>query len=157
VRKPIIHSPIDDLESFLWVLIWAIVHATKDIKRAMAANQGIEIMLNAWSVDVYSMSKLHAAERSWKDAVFGGLIKEWSGIFQKADEENRRLTEDMSIMRVGSQEWDDACNELESYCKVIYKEVLESGFRYLEGVREYSDWDKVVAANVRRFVRIRRQ
>jgi hypothetical protein len=63
----------------------------------------------------------------------------------------------MALVRLGGQEWDDACNKLESYCKVVYKEVLESGFRYLEGVGAYSDWDKVVAANVRRFVRIRQQ
>ena len=64
----------------------------------------------------------------------------------------------MSTMHLGSQERDDACNELESYCKDVYKAVLESGFRYLEGVREFSDWDKAVAANlnVRRFVGIRR-
>jgi len=132
-RKTITHTALDDLESFLWVLIWGIVHASKDIEGAKIANEGIQAMLIAWSGDViYNLSKLTTAESSWTDAV-----------------------EDMSTVDLGSQEWDDACNELESYCKDIYKEVLESGFRYLEGVRGYSDWDKVVAANVRRFVGIR--
>jgi hypothetical protein len=152
-----IHTALDDLESFLWVLIWGIVYASKDIEGAKTANGGIQLMLDAWSGDVNSnRTKFPTAEISWTDAVFGDLIREWLNTFRQARQENKRLTEDMSIMDLGSQEWDDACNELESYCKDIYKEVLESGFRYLEGVREYSDWDKVVAANVRRFVRIRR-
>ena len=152
-----IHTALDDLESFLWVLLWGIAYTSKDIEAAMTANRGIQVMLDAWSGDLMTnMAKLTAARR-WKDAVFGDLIREWLDIFDKADEENRRVTEDMSYMRLGSQEWDDACNELESYCKDIYKEVLESGFKYLEGVREYSDWDKVVAANIRRSVMIRQQ
>ena len=157
VRERIIHTAVDDLESFLWLLIWGIVYASKDIEGAMTANRGIQLMLDAWSGDVKSnRSKLSAAEKSWKDVVFGDLIREWLNTFQRAHEENERLTEDMSLVDVDSQEWDGACSELESYCKGIYKEVLESGFRYLEGVREYSDWDKVVAANTRRFMRVRR-
>ncbi|KAF8491070.1 hypothetical protein F5888DRAFT_1620354 [Russula emetica] len=152
-----IHTALDDLESFLWVLIWGIVHASKDIEGAKTANRGIQAMLIAWSGDVtYNLSKLSAAEINWKDAVFGDLIRAWIKTFREAREENERLTEDMSTMDLGSQEWNNTCDELESYCNDIYKEVLESGFRYLEGVREYSDWEKVVAANVRRFVRVRR-
>ncbi|KAF8491086.1 hypothetical protein F5888DRAFT_1620330 [Russula emetica] len=157
VRGTIIHTALDDLESFLWVLIWGIVHASKVIEGAKIANEGIQLMLDAWSGDVNcNRTKYSTVEISWKDAVFGDLIQEWFNTFRLASRENNRITEDMSIMDLGSQEWDDACDELESYCKDIYKEVLESGFRYLEGVRGYSDWDKVVAANVRRFVRVRR-
>ena len=157
VRETIIHTAVDDLESFLWLLIWGIVYASKDIEGAMTANRGIQLMLDAWSGDVTcNRFKVSTAEDSWDDVVFGDLICEWSDTFRQARRESRRLTEDMHFMDVGSQEWDDACSELESYCKDIYKKVLESGFRYLEGVREYSDWDKVVAANSRRFIRIRR-
>jgi len=156
-HKSVIHTALDDLESFLWLLIWGIVNTSKDIEGAKTANEGIQLMLVAWSGDViYNRSKLTTAESSWKDAVFGDLIREWLGTFRRASREDERLTEDMSFMGVGSQEWDDACSELESYCKDIYKKVLESGFRYLEGVREYTDWDKVVAVNTRRFIRVRR-
>lgn len=152
------HTALDDLESFLWLLIWGIVRASKDIDGAKTSNRGIQSMLNAWSGDVMSnMNKFLAAERNWRDAVFGDLIREWLDTFRKADKENRRFTEDMVIMRLGSQEWDDACNELESYCKDIYKEVLESGFRYLEGVRECPNWNTLVAANIRKLVGPRRQ
>ena len=30
-QSAIIHTALDDLESFFWVLIWGIVHASKDI------------------------------------------------------------------------------------------------------------------------------
>jgi hypothetical protein len=156
LRETIIHTALDDLESFVWILIWGIVYASKDIEGAKGANRGIELMLDAWSGDVISnRTKLATAENSWKDAVFGDLIREWLNTFREARQENERFTEDMSTMRLGSQEWDNACNELESYCKDIYKNLLESGFRHLEGVREYSDWDKVVAANLRRSKRKR--
>jgi hypothetical protein len=152
--EAVIHTALDDLESFLWLLIWGIVYASKDIEGATTANRGIPRMLAAWSGDMTSnTSKLFIADEVWKDAVFGDLIREWLDTFRRVRRENKRLTEQMSTMHVGSQKWHDICNELESYCNDIYKDVLESGFRHLEGVREYFDWDKVVAANVRRFVR----
>ena len=46
-RKTIIHNALDDLESFLWVLIWGIVHASKDIEGAKTVNGGIDRMLTA--------------------------------------------------------------------------------------------------------------
>jgi hypothetical protein len=148
--QPIIQTALDDLESFLWVLMWGIVHASKNIGGAIAANWGIQNMLKAWSGHMaHHKNKLFVADRSWDDVVFGNLIQEWVDILRKADKANRRVTKEMSIMCLGSQEWHDACNHLELYCNDIYKEVLESGFRYLEGVKEYSDWDAAVAANLR--------
>ena len=41
MKEKIIYTALDDLESFLWLLIWCIVHATKDIEGAKAANKGI--------------------------------------------------------------------------------------------------------------------
>jgi hypothetical protein len=151
VRETTIHTALDDLESFVWLLIWGIVHASKDIAGAKGANRGIQLMLDAWSGDVKSnRTKLSTAENSWDDAVFGDLIQEWLDTFRKARRENTLITRDMSTMRLGSQEWNNTCNRLESYCKGIYKNVLEAGFRHLEGIRDYSDWDKVVAANDRK-------
>src|SRR6266576_908454 len=104
VRETIIHTAVDDLESFLWLLIWCIVYASKDIEGAMTANRGIQLMLDAWSGDVTSnRTKLSTAENNWKDVVFGDLIREWLGTFRRASREDERLTEDMSFMGVGSQ------------------------------------------------------
>ena len=156
-KKATIHTALDDLESFLWLLIWGIVYASKDIAGAKAANEGIQLMLDAWSGNVVcNRSKHTIVEDSWTDAVFGDPIQEWLDTFRKARKVNKRFTEEMSTMILGSPEWNEVCNDLESYCKDIYKEVLESGFRYLDGVREYPDWDRVVAANSRRTLRVRR-
>jgi hypothetical protein len=155
-QHPVIQTALDDLESFLWVLIWCIVHISKDIKGATIANEGIESMLRGWSGEL--LSKTSAIEREWKDTVFGDVIQQWLHTFRKADLFNAEITKAMSAMRLGSQEWHDTCNELELYCNSIYKVVFESGFRNLEGVKEYSSWVNVVAANERsRHDRKRRQ
>src|SRR6266849_9391227 len=92
-----IHTALDDLESFLWVLIWGIVNASKDIEGAMTANKGIELMLDAWSGDMAkNMDKYSIAEYNWKDAVFGDLIQEWLKTFQKTNKETRQLIKHMS-------------------------------------------------------------
>jgi len=53
---------------------------------------GIQLILDAWPGDVNSnRSKLTTAEHNWTDAVFGDLIREWSGIFGRARNETRQL------------------------------------------------------------------
>lgn len=155
-RRQTIHTALDDLESFLWVLVWGIVQSSKDIEGARTNNPGIEDMLNAWASHNRSRSMIVDDVTNWKDAVFGDLIRKWLRTLKQAADDAGLLTEEMSAMPLGSQEWHEACNELESDCTRVYKEVLESGFRQLEDVRSYSDWDKVVAANARKSVRIRR-
>jgi hypothetical protein len=148
VREPIIHTALDDLESFLWLLIWGIVHASKDIEGAKANNRGIQLMLDAWSGD--NMSKLAIAERKWRDTVFGGLIEEWLGIFRRAFNETRELMEHMPTIPLDNQqgsEWSRACNRLESHCMKTYEDVLKSGFDHLKDIGKYSDWKEVVVAN----------
>ena len=90
-KKKIIHAALDDLEPFLWLLIWCFVHASKDIEGAKAVNEGIQVMLEAWSGDLRSnRSKLQTVRDDWRDAVPGDLIKEWLGIFGRAREETQQ-------------------------------------------------------------------
>lgn len=84
-REKIINTALDDLESFLWLPIWCIVHVSKDIEGAQAANSGIQDILDAWSGDLISnRAKFPTAQYDWNDAVFGDLIREWLDIFQRA-------------------------------------------------------------------------
>ena len=148
-----IHTPLDDLESFLWLLIWGVVYASKDIDGSNI-NRGINLMLKAWSGDVgLNRNKWLDLEDSWRDAVFGDLIAEWSVIFRKARKVNIDFALDMKSMEPNSQERDIKCDELESYCKGIYREVLESGFKHLDDVKECIDWNRAVAANNRKFLK----
>jgi hypothetical protein len=150
-KRTTIHTALDDLESFLWLLIWGIVYASKDIDGAKTANEGIELMLIAWSGDAKSnLNKLAAAERSWEDVVFGGLIKEWLGIFTRASDDTWKFMKHLPTIPLDDQlgsEWRRACDWLESYCMKTYEAVLKSGFKHLEEVRRYSNWEEVVVAN----------
>ena len=144
-QEPIIHTALDDLESFLWVLIWGIVYASKDIQGARDHNLGIKLMLEAWEGD----NRLkRSAIGSWKDAVFKGLIMEWLGIFDRAIKETEQIVNLLPSIPLGSPTWNQACDWLESYCIRIYGDVLKSGFSHLERVSNYPDWEAVVAANV---------
>ena len=150
-HESVFHTALDDLESFLWVLIWCIVHLSKDIEGARANNRGINLMLDAWSSNVKSkMDKLSVAKRSWKDAVFGGLVGKWLNIFGRVLEDTSDLIEFLSTHQVNSKEgsrWTRKCDQLELFCKKTYEEILRSGFEHLEVIRHYSDWKAVVAAN----------
>jgi hypothetical protein len=42
-RRPAIHTAVDDLASFLWLLIWVIAHVLKDKETATENNPGIEL------------------------------------------------------------------------------------------------------------------
>jgi hypothetical protein len=156
-KEPTIHTALDDLESFLWLLMWGIVYASKKINGATTANRGINFMLDAWSSSnpKSNLTKITGAEDFWKDAVFGDLIQQWLDTFRKARKFNTEITEEMSFLSLGTGEWDGVCRELESYCNSIYKEILESGFKHLGSVSEYPTWDRVVAANSRKTIRKR--
>ena len=148
-KKKIIHTALDDLESFLWLLIWCIVQASKDIEGAKDANGGIQDMLNAWSGNLTSnKAKLGIALREWEDVVFGGPIQEWLAIFDRAIKETEQIVNLLPSIPLGSPTWNQACDWLESYFVRIYEDVLKSGFSHLEGVSNYPDWEAVVAANV---------
>ena len=148
-----IHTALDDLESFLWLLIWGIVHASKNVEGAMTVNKGIPLMLNAWSGDVKSnLNKFLTAERSWRDAVFGGLIEEWLSILNKASKETMDLVDDLPEISLNNEEgseWRRACDRLESYCMETYEGILKSGFEHLKKVQKFSNWTEVVAATAK--------
>ena len=151
-HESIFHTALDDLESFLWLLVWCIVHLSKDIEGARANNRGINQMLRAWSGDMMAnRTRLQAMEDAWDDAVFGGLIREWLDTFIRAFNETKKFTKYLSTHEVNNEResrWTRTCDRLESFCKKTYEEILRSGFKHLEGVQSYSDWEAVVAANV---------
>jgi hypothetical protein len=145
-QGPTIHTAIDDLESFLWLLVWVIVHILKDNTRARNCNPGIKMALQAWTGDLTSqVVKDPWVEGFWRDDVFGGLIEEWMAIFKKA----RKWLKDEDLSRVTDSQagpHEEVWDRLEGYCMAVYEGVLESGFRHLEGVSIYTNWDEVVNA-----------
>lgn len=146
---PIIQTAVDDLESFLWLLIWAIVHILKDKERATTHNIGIEIMLQTYSASIVSQrSKEINVECYWTDIVFRGLIQKWINIFRLARIDIQKLSQDLIETPLDSPQRGFVCSRLELYCMRIYNDVLNSGFEHLEDIRKYSTWDEVVDANM---------
>jgi hypothetical protein len=141
---PVIQTAVDDLESFLWTLVWVIVHVLKDEWKATARNRGILALFDVFSGKLEIQLSKDTELRWWKDAVFGGLIQEWSDIFRKASTEVESYA--VASAKPGSER-EESCDKLESYCNTIYKVVLEAGFKHLERVRRFSTWDEVVDAN----------
>ena len=146
---PIIQTAVDDLESFLWLLIWAIVHILKDKERATTHNIGIEIMLQTYSASIVSQrSKEINVECYWTDIVSRGLIQKWINIFRLARIDIQKLSQDLIETPLDSPQRGFVCSRLELYCMRIYNDVLNSGFEHLENIRKYSTWDEVVDANM---------
>ena len=146
---PIIQTAVDDLESFLWLLIWAIVHILKDKERATTHNIGIEIMLQTYSASIVSQrSKEINVECYWTDIVSRGLIQKWINIFRLARIDVQKLSQDLIETPLDSPQRGFVCSRLELYCMKIYNDILNSGFEHLEDIRKYSTWDEVVDANM---------
>ena len=147
-QRPFIHTALDDLESFLWVLIWGIVYASNDIQGARDHNLGIKLMLEAWEGD--NRLKYNTAKFNWKDAVFKGLIMEWLNILSRAHDDNQQLIEELPTTPLDNQQgskWSKECDRLEAYCTKAYEDILKSGFNHLKKVERYSTWEEVVIAN----------
>jgi hypothetical protein len=149
--EPIIHTAVDDLESFLWVLIWVIAHILQNNERATSHNRGILILLETFSGNlIVQRNKELDASEYWDDVVFGGLITEWMNTFREARKEVHQHTRNLAKLSLDSLEWQSACDGLEAYCTTVYERVLVSGFKHLGAIRTYSDWDEVVNANITR-------
>ena len=149
IELPIIQTAVDDLESFLWLLIWVIAHILKDKEKATNHNLGIKMMLQSYSKSIASQRAKEAnAEDYWKDVVFRELIREWINIFRPARQDIQTLSQNLIETPLDSPQRDVICRRLESYCMMVYNEVLKSGFRHLKDIRKYSTWDEVVDANV---------
>ena len=146
-NKPFVHTAVDDLESFLWVLVWALVHILKEF--GTTRNSTIDDLAK-W-LSSYSITEVMARESTiqfrWKDVVFGDLLREWLATSQKARfaiwphvETVFGLGQD-----VGSQQ--NALNQLEECCTSVYMEFIQTGHKHLESIRRYANWTAVVEAN----------
>jgi hypothetical protein len=94
------------------------------------------------------MDKRSITAKKWRDAVFGKVIHKWSKILDDAGDEVETYTKAMATHPMGSSEWKGVCDELEIFCKNIYEEILESGFKHLEEIKRYPNWETVIDANV---------
>ena len=143
-NQPTVHTAVDDLESFLWVLVWALVHILKEF--GTTSNQTVDQLVEMLSS--YSIPPILARDSTiqyrWMEVVFGGLILEWLAISQEASlvVEKHVKTVFGSGDDVGLQQ--GAFDRLEEYSRTVYMEFIRAGYKHLESIRHYTDWKAVV-------------
>jgi hypothetical protein len=143
-------TAVDDLESFLWLLVWALFQIFQHPGNAANSIPGVPLLETAFSgtsMEAALGKHLVTSHGMGRDAVFGGLIREWLSIFDSARDAVVMHVEAVSSMPVGSSDSEEACNGLASFCEGVYEAVLESGYRHFEKIRMYSNWIDVVEAN----------
>ncbi|KAH9163310.1 hypothetical protein EDB89DRAFT_2021130 [Lactarius sanguifluus] len=147
-----LHTAADDLESFMWVLVWSLVHIFKRIATITIESATINRLASAFSSydTTVALSKGFAL-RLWRGEVFGDLIEEWRMIIDDSHkflmqvEETLSVSEsnDMDSQKSHSRVWDG----LEKYCGEVYIEFIRAGYAHLENIRGYRDWKAVIDKN----------
>ena len=145
--KPTVHTAVDDLESFLWVFVWVLVHILKKFEKIK--NLTIDVL--AGLLPSYTIEKVMAREPtiddSWEDVVFGDLLQEWLTTYKTAHKAvKQHIKTGFGLGHsVGSQK--KVFNQFEEYCKTVYTEFIQTGYKHLKSIRQYSDWNAVIEAN----------
>ncbi|KAG8891547.1 hypothetical protein FRB99_003528, partial [Tulasnella sp. 403] len=134
------HTPVDDLESFMWVLVWVGLKGFSDnnldvkpVINAMLKGLGKRYILRGW-----------CAKRNFSEPVhlLRPLIHHWRAIIDThaypilnllgAHPDNPTREQDKILL-----------HEIKQLSLAMYKAYLESGFKYLEGLQALG-LDKVV-------------
>ena len=92
-----IHTAVDDLESFLWLLSWALVHILKEYG---GKHPDILYLENALSSkDMGSnLTKEYFIGRSWLNVAFGKLTQDWLKILTLARYEVKQFIDRKSVV-----------------------------------------------------------
>ncbi|KAH9047876.1 hypothetical protein EDB84DRAFT_1263205, partial [Lactarius hengduanensis] len=149
--RPALHTAVDDLESFLWVLVWSLVHTFKGLAKIPNKNSIIHRLGHILPNHNYGdmLLKELLTKEEWTDKAFGGLIQDW----QRISETSRRYVSEhqMALIRLVKDGGNDTgvtqkriFDELDEYSREVYKEFIQSGYRHLQTIREFSSWEDVV-------------
>ncbi|KAH9081658.1 hypothetical protein EDB83DRAFT_2670046 [Lactarius deliciosus] len=144
-KRPALHTAADDLESFLWVLVWSLVQIFKE--RVTGDHSAIHHVWNALSGRSFPelIFKEYLTKCDWSDRVFRGLIQEWLGI----SGESRTIVNQLQgrLLSQGSDMEEDILDELDEHCRSVYRHFIQAGYRHLEEIEKFPDWNAVVDFN----------
>jgi hypothetical protein len=149
-----LHTPVDDLESYLWVLVWSVTHILKWAAGAKMTNEKSIINQLAKCLSSRYIHEILAREDTlayeWKETVFGGLLRDWLYISQRSriklnDLQDTLLLQD-SLGNVAARE--QGLNCIEEHCVGVYKDFMKAGYKHYQTIRLCEDWTKVVDLNV---------
>ncbi|KAH8989963.1 hypothetical protein EDB92DRAFT_2115134 [Lactarius akahatsu] len=148
-NEPTLHTAADDLESFMWVLVWLLVHIFKKFATITVDSATINRLARAFSsFDTGTVLTKEVILRLWRDKVFRDLIREWrmisndSGVFLTQVEETLSAAE-LNDMDSQKREWD----RIEKHCGEVYIKFIRAGYAHLENIRGYGDWKAVIDKN----------
>ena len=105
---------MDDLESFIWVLSWALVHI---LKKYGSKDPGILQMEALSSKDLGKIVvKETVVDRFWPDVAFGNLMRDWLRILMLARDDVEQLRSAFSKTLAGSPNRVIARKDLALFC-----------------------------------------
>ena len=149
-NRPVLHTALDDLESFLWVLVCSLVYIFKDTATITKEPVTINHLAQMFSSHHYGdvISKGLAVE-TWPDKVFRGLIREW--LMTSVDSRRFLLQLEDTLSNAESRNDIESlkreCDRLEKCCGEVYIKYIQAGYSHLKYIRGYEDWKAVVDAD----------
>ena len=134
--KRALHTAADDLESFLWVLVWTLIHIFKVV--GILNNEGSLVH----RLDLAFSSRRFAeivrreliVEGLWKDKVFKDLIMDWLTIAQESRRNVKRLEERLVDLVDSRDAENGILDELDEHCKEVYEQFIRQGFHHLRTI-----------------------
>lgn len=133
-REPYFDTAIDDLESFVWVLLYAgllIAESRGPLNTAETNWLSYQLSQNAKEQLAKTTIAREIARRATSPVllVFAPLVKAW---YRLSVEARDRVSDALNRPRHPS----------EAYCKKVYQQYLQIGFSHLQNLPE--TWDEIV-------------
>jgi hypothetical protein len=152
-KTHVLHTAVDDLESFIWVLVWSLIYILKGVADITNENSTVHLLTHYLSSRYIPniRSREGTAMDYWPDRVFKDLLVTWLQIARKSRKQVDQLAENL----LASESPDNSdppdiemvLGDIEKYCRDVYKEYLQTGFKYLRTIEVFSDWAAVVDHN----------
>jgi hypothetical protein len=143
-----LHTAVDDLESFLWVLVWSLVHILKwaaNIQNESSIIHRLESVFSSCNLSE-TLRKERITKGWWTDKVFLYLIQDWLEISEKSREVVERLqTASFTAKDMDTRE--RIFDELDEHCREAYKNFIRAGYTHRQSIRRFGCWEDVVAFN----------
>lgn len=139
MNEPFSHTAVDDLESFVWVLLWSVLNILRS-REALDNNQERYYLQTMRSDDIEKLVSRstflrkimrcdHKRTCSRGFEPFSKLLIQWLGIAQDANDKDVDELEDS--------------DRLFELCHGVYKDYINSGLDYLKNLPE--NWDYISA------------
>ncbi len=151
MESPVLHTAVDDLESFLWVLVWTLIHIFKQV--AIITNERAIILVldhifSSHHIMDLCATRENGTKRAWPDHVFDGLIQDWLTISQQSQNDIYQL--EAALLDLGDDDMESLkgiLDDLDKCCRGVYKSFIEVGYNHLSQIRKFSTWKEVVDFN----------